>query len=163
MQKSKTSFESFLSDWNLASLREPALTQPPSPPKFPSFVQLAELDRSQPPPARSSSVFQALLGRAEPLYIDSLEHPEKYSPEAVALLGELIAGTKKLDDLAPAEQGLLDHATIDFASATPEKPRPPPQPAPRRAARAVRREPEAEPVAGVDVPADVQQPYWWLK
>lgn len=162
MPKQRNSFESFLGEWNLKSLHEPDSTPPPSSPKFPTFVELVELDRQGVPPPKSPGLFEALLGRPEPLYVDSVEHPEKYSPEVVALLSELVAGTKKVSALNPGEERLLDLATIDFATAAPEKPKAPP-PTPVRRSGAEERVVHEQPIVGVDVPQEAQAPYWWLK
>lgn len=164
-QRPTISFEKFLGDWNLESLHKPASIPPPSPPEFPAFMQLVELDREQapaPPTARSSGLFEGLLGgRPEPLYEDAAAHPEKYSPEAQALLADLIAGRVDARALGEAERQLLDLATIDFATAKPKAPPRSlrPAPVPPRAPAA----PPERPAPGIDVPAEVPEPYWWLK
>ena len=161
MPKPKNSFEDYLRDWGLMSLLNSASTRPESPPKFPSLVEVAELGG---PPAepkeKSRGLFDALLGNVEALYQETVEHPDKFTPEAAALARELVAGGKRLDTLTAAERQVLDLATIDFAEATPKGKKPRPQRAPTPLVED--RGPE-RPVGGVDVPEGAQEAYWWLK
>jgi hypothetical protein len=163
-QRPTISFEKFLDDWNLESLHRPASIQPPSPPQFPAFMQLVELDReqAQAPPARSSGLFEGLLGgRPEALYEDAMANPDKYSPEAQLLLADIVAGKVDPRLLSDEQRRLLDLATIDFATAKPKAPRRSPKAAPRPAAPPAA--PLERPTPGVDVPGEVPEPYWWLK
>jgi len=159
--KSRSSFATSPTDSNPESLLNLASILPPLPPKFPSFMELVRLEaetQATPPPKKG--LFDGLVGQVEPLYEDSLEHPEKFKEEAVLLLHDLVAGAKTLKGLSAAEQEILDLATIDFAS-SPTKGRPAP-----RTPRADAPRPEAEsslPIPGVDVPAGEQGAYWWLK
>jgi len=122
------------------------------------LVRLEAQTQATPPP--SKGLFDSLVGQVEPLYQDSLEHPEKFKDEAVTLLHDLVAGTKNLKGLSATEREVLDLATIDFASAPSKDHRPP------RTPRATAPRPEAEsslPTPGVDVPEGEQGAYWWLK
>jgi hypothetical protein len=162
MLKPKTSFERFLNDCGLMSLLNSASTQAPSPPKFPSFAEVVKLEEApKEQKGRSSGLFDALIREVAPLYQETLEHPEKFTPEGTALVTELAAGTKRLATLTRTERELLDLATIDFAAATPKKK---PRRAPPRPAPAPREPPKAElPIGGVDVPEGTQDAYWWLR
>ena len=65
----------------------------PKPVTFPTF---ADLSNEIPPihAARSSQptgLFEALLGRPEPLWQDAADHPASYEPQALALLSDLRA------------------------------------------------------------------------
>jgi len=159
MPNPKISFDDFLRDWNLKSLHDLALTQAPSPPSLPSFVELARLDSTPPPPA-GKGLFEALVGDTLPLYQDSVEHPDKFSSEGIALLAELAQGGKKVSELSPEDKRLLDLATIDFANALPKAKH---LPLRRRAPPREKPTETSDPIRGVDTPEEAPTAYWWLK
>ena len=157
----------------------PAL-EPPSPPAFPTFQQLAEADRASPPPTSSvkklNDLFDGILGTLDPLLADFQASPEKYGEETHELLGQLILGTKSLEQLSPNERRLLNLATFDYY----QTPKPKPSATLVKEAagnedeeltdefdeeaeeRAAENEKGRGPIPGVDVPVTELPAYWWL-
>lgn len=157
----------------------PAL-EPPSPPTFPTFQQLVEADRASPPPTSSAQklndLFDGILGTLAPLLADFQASPERYGEETHELLGQLILGTKSLEQLSPNERRLLNLATFDFYQAPKPKPV---EPLVKEAAvdegeeltdeldeeaeeRAAENGEGRGPIPGVDVPVTELPAYWWL-
>ena len=112
---------------------------PPAPLQFPTFPTVAQLlshaSGGAPcplltlsetkTPSEPTSLFKGLLGgNLETLVADSIDHPERYDDATQLFLSELGAGTRKLENLTPADKARLDSAVLDFASYKP--PRPPP-------------------------------------
>lgn len=95
---------------------------------------------------------------ANVLYQDMRQEPEKYDPDAVTLVTQLVARKR---ELTKEERQLLDLAVLDLNRALPVKEQPRPTVV-RTQDRAHFEEPEAMPVAGVDFPAGLQRPFWWL-
>jgi hypothetical protein len=97
---------------------------PPAPPKFPSIEELiTEQIRASSPDAQRHSrrsrtgMFQELLqSRPEAIYVDSLEHPDKYAEELRALLTELVNTRRQPTS---DERLKLDAAVLDFMAAPP--------------------------------------------
>jgi hypothetical protein len=156
----------------------PPLTELQPFPQFPTVEQMLEhqyglkkhplLQLSEsPPPSKPASLFQGLLGgNLDVLVQDVLAHPERYEPQTQQMLWELGAGTRALSALSPADQAVLDRATLDFAAyrkpqAPPTAPKPQP---PTRRPRLV----EAQNELGdgrapqVEMPGGPMTPYWWL-
>lgn len=162
-------------DSSLLSTPESLKSYPPiCMPRFPQLQDLVDPNTFQlldpapmAPPARLVGLFEGLLqDHVELLADDVLSHPERYSPDAVKLIDELMQGQKKVKSLADRERELLDRATLDFATFVPPKEVPPA----RRTQRApVKRrkteDDEAElAVPGVDTPPETEAPaYWWLR
>jgi hypothetical protein len=162
-QKPKISFGASPTDSSQANLFALDSILPYPPPTFPLFKDLVwQAERGKGPTNQRQGLFEALVGRVEPIYQDSLAHPEKFSEEALILLAEVISGSKSLVALSASDRRVLDLATIDFASATPTKKRPVPRaPTPRPVDRESPSEP-AGPVVGIDVPEGGEKAYWWL-
>lgn len=147
------------------------------PPVFQPFPSLDELAAAPPEAAgpRDTGLFEGLLGsRAEAVYVDALEFPEKYEDGVKELLAELVQTQR-----APtaAERAILDKAVLDFL-ATPrpraERPKPPapkkldirdlPKEELRELAGAAQGH-DPHDVVGADVlPVDESghNPFWWL-
>lgn len=162
----------------MAPLSLPAI-EPPSPPQFPTFQQLVELDRESlqrtlaAPPRRLNDLFDGILGDLAPLLADYQTNPEKYGEETHELLEQLTHGSKLLEQLSANERVLLNRATFDFYQAVPPKK---PVPLVKQAEAkdpadelegaesegADAEKPEA-PVPGVDVPVTELPAYWWLQ
>jgi hypothetical protein len=83
---------------------------------FPTFWELVSDDAERGPAAapRQRSLFEALIGDPRILYQEVLEDPNRFQPESVTLLQQVIAGTKRLSTLTSAEQELLNSATVAF-------------------------------------------------
>jgi len=146
-------------------------------PKFPTVEELLQheagtsrhplLQLTDVPPPPERSLFQDLLGgRLEILTQDALDNPDRYEEGTRSLLTELMNGAKKREQLSPAEQRLLNRATIDFATYQPEKPKagvaPPKQKTTPKLLSldvVMPETPKAEPV-DPDMPAPA---YWWLR
>lgn len=99
---------------------------PPSPPQFPTFQQLVELEResqlSTPATTKKlNDLFDGMLGDLAPLLADYQVHPEKYGEETHVLLEQLTLGSKSLEQLTETERRLLNLATFDFYQAVPPK------------------------------------------
>lgn len=122
------------------------------------------LPSESPEPVQPQGLFNGLMrGHVEILAQDILDHPERYSPEALTLVQQILERQKSLETLAPSERSVLDRATLDFATFVPpsvkhERKPPPPKPRVRTQVAAVE-----EPVPGVDVPVTEMPAYWWLK
>lgn len=103
---------------------------PPSAfPKFPALHELVESSTQASASAKPSGFYEELLGsRPEGLYLDVVDHPEKYEEGVLALTTELV---QKPRDLSAPERELLDRAVLSFL----EKPRPP-LPAPAKEKKA---------------------------
>ena len=143
-------------------------------PQFPSIQQMLDHQNgvaSHPlvqltetaPPTSSPSIFQGMLGgRLEVLLQDAADHPERYDEATHVMLGELAAGTRKVEDLAP---GALDSATMDFAAFRPP-PRPPaaarPAPAPRRPSLLATEMADSRTPPDELEPGNPMSAYWWL-
>jgi len=147
----------------LSPLSTPPLNLPPSlallAPTFPSFTALVSMsDLPQKGPQRDG-LFGALLRDPRVLLQDLLANPEKYEDGVASLVQELAAGSRKLDDLAPAEVELLDRATVDFNQPTRRREvSPDPTPVQRTT------EPDVEYTAPKAAPSlNGLEPYWWLK
>lgn len=118
-------WDSFASQYSLPLSSE---MQGLPPPVFQPFPSLDELAAAPPESARREvGLFEGMLGdRAEAMYVDALEHPEKYDDGMKALLEDLVHRMRKPTD---AERARLDAAVLDFV-ATPrpksERPKPPP-------------------------------------
>jgi hypothetical protein len=115
---------------------------------------------------KPQGLFSALLkDHVEILATDAIEEPEKYNPEAVELLNEMLGGKKSPQSLTDSERRLLDQATLDFATYTPRKQAvPAPSRAlPARAAKETESTEDAEPIPGVDVPVTEAPAFWWLR
>lgn len=159
---SMTKWDSIASQFGLPLSSE--LTGSP-PQDSPTFQMLAETDAG----AASSSerprgLYEELLqSRPEALYVDTLDHPEKYPEEVRTLVAELV-NTRRAPSVE--ERAMLDLAIIDFVAKPPpkgaERPKPPP---PKRIRLDVPREEmsdafdEEEPEAG---PPDTSKAFWWL-
>ena len=86
-----------------------------------------------------------------------MENPDKYDERVVTLLQELMQGSKKVTDLEEAEQRLLDHATIDFASYVKPKAA---LVAPKM--QKLAEEDEESFSEEFDIPSNSTSAYWWL-
>jgi hypothetical protein len=142
-------------------------------PRFPKLSDLVdprtfELVDPAPmvPPARLSGLFSALLqDHVELLADDVTAHPERFSPEAVKLIEELLQGQKNVKSLADREREILDRATLDFATFVPPKDAPSARTTTRAEKAKAKPADETEaPVPGVDTPSEAEAPaYWWLR
>lgn len=98
------------------------------PPVFQPFPTVDELVAAPPESARREvGLFEGVLGdRAEAIYVDVLEHPEKYEEGLREVAHDLVVRNRKPRD---DERAMLDRAVLDFM-ATPrpkaERPKPPP-------------------------------------
>lgn len=132
---------------------------------MPTFFELVDAPTSS-EVQKPKGLFETLLGgRAEALFADAEEHPDKYSDETTALMRELVLGQKKLESLPLSDQYLLDQATIDFASA-PSKPvqaAQPPQTLKKEASvEAIEEEEEEEDEQPFkEGPEASLVPFWW--
>lgn len=97
-------------------------------PKFPRLNDLVDpktFELVNPPVAptkRPTGLFADVLGgRAEVLFQDAQDHPEKYDPRLLPLLIQLLNGKKNANELTSDECSLLDRATLDFATYVPPR------------------------------------------
>lgn len=160
--------------------------EPPSPLVFPTFQQLVEADRESQQTTRAAAprklndLFDGMLGTLDPLLADFQASPERYGEETHELLGQMIHGSKSLEQLSESERRLLNLATFDFFQAPKTKPLVP-KPILKEAAVKEGSEDEEEteddsdddelqaskdkgrgPIPGVDVPVTELPAYWWL-
>jgi len=91
------------------------------PPTFPTFSELARIS-AEPERRPETGLFDALLGNPEILFVDYLEHPESYDDQTAELLQLLVGGARKLHELSPDDQQLLNRATVEFAQTVHPKP-----------------------------------------
>lgn len=141
---------------------------PPAPPRFPSLAELVAEDAAAQTRSttRPRGLYQELLQSSpDAIYVDSLEHPEKYNDAMLELLRDL-ANTRR----APTdpERLLLDTAVLDFAAS----PRPRPEaPKPITQMKPVPKAPKVEEFSedavssespDVEGPLTVPRAFWWL-
>jgi len=91
------------------------------------------------------------------MYLDSVEHPDKYDPVVLSLLSDLAGSHRKPTD---DEVVLLDKAVVDFSAMPPLK-------------QAVRSQPKAVKAMSKptihkvekypDTPGDLVHPFWWKR
>ena len=168
----------------ITALPSPPKIEPLSPPTFPTFQQLVEAERvsqqsTSSIPKKMNDLFDGILGTLEPLLADFQASPEKYGEETHELLGQLILGSKSLEQLSANERRLLNLATFDFYQAPKPKPS---EPLVKEAAAedeededpidefdeeaegrwASKNEKGRGPIPGVDVPVTELPAYWWL-
>lgn len=142
---------------------------PPAPPRFPSIEELVEEQKAQ---ASSTAIprgglFHELLqSRPEAIYIDSLEHPEKYDEELRTLLSELVNTRRQPSS---EERTRLDAAVVSFMEAPkPQRAAAPPAPKPQPKAMPEFEIPafaqEAAPIESSFEPTSSKEPraFWWL-
>ena len=135
---------------------------PPSCPTFESLTAQAVAVAEVPKPR---GLFWDLFGgRPDALVQDVINHGDRYSAELTRLATELAEGRKKTSELSPAEQELLNAATLDFYQYKPAVvPTPKTPVSPPRSLANEPIEPVSRPVAGVDLPLGVDpNPYWWM-
>ena len=154
-----------------ASSLAPLPPAPPAPPKFPTVEELIEEQvrlSSTPRTPRGGLFHELMQSRPEPMYLDSLEHPDKYPEELRTLLSELVNSRRQPSS---EERAKLDAAVLDFSS-SPRQPAPPPkkqQPqtpsrmmdfrTPDFASQGEDPSPGPEPALGV---GGNPRPFWWL-
>lgn len=114
------------------------------------------------PRAKPKGLFSSLLqDHVELLAGDVVDHRDRYAPDAVKLVEDLLQRRKDVKTLEEQDRELLDRATLDFATFVP--PKDPPaarKPAPKR----VKQEPEEGVIHLVDTPPEAEMPaYWWLR
>ena len=141
---------------------------PPEPPKFPSVAELIEKEQQTSTPSVRRGLFQELLqGRPEEMYVDSVEHPEKYSEELRALLSEMVSTRRQ----PTSEESLkLDAAVLDFVAAPRPKDPPKKTPSPPRKLDAMEfKTPDFAGEGGMEVPGPdpassvgAVRAFWWL-
>jgi hypothetical protein len=141
---------------------------PPEPPKFPTLEELVEQDRRISTPSVRRGLFQELLqGRPEEMYVDSLEHPEKYSDELRTLLTEMVSTRKRP---SPEESLMLDAGVLDFMAKPKPKEVPKPPPAKKKVESMDFKSPDFAgadyfespgPDPALSVGGGVK-PFWWL-
>ena len=161
---SKTSspnWDSIASQFGLPLSSELTSLKTPASPTFPTVEELIRLDSEASRPSSSKKGFfeELLQSRPEAMYLDTLDHPEKYTGEVKQLLEEITLQRRAPTD---EERVLLDRAVLDFLA----KPKAPPPPSPKK-----RTEP-MEPVTGSEeaFPETAQDPvstgepppFWWL-
>jgi hypothetical protein len=129
-------------------------------PRFPSFAELVKEDAEAKPvePEARKGLFETLIGNPEILIDDSIKHPHRYEAETTELLYALSSGRKKLSELTPAAQELLDHATLEYAQPYRERKVVPP---PQRVKTAEDQDVAASTDSGFDIHG--LGAYWWLK
>jgi len=129
--------------------------QPLAFPKFPTVAELVEeLGRPASSSDRPRGLFEELLlSRPEELYLDALEHPEKYDPQVLPLTRELISLRRKPTE---AERRVLDRAVLDLTEAPRQKAAPVPRRAPPPPAERPRE--AADPFPELEG----MKPFWWL-
>ena len=99
------------------------------------------------------------------MYVDSLEHPEKYGDEVRSVLSDLVNTRRSPTD---RERSMLDRAVVDFSS----KPKPPSAPV-QKAKPPVRRmdfnTPDFATQVGAEspeeesgIPGGQPRAFWWL-
>jgi hypothetical protein len=125
------------------------------------LLQLTEAS----PPSRPASLFEGLLGgRVEVLVQDAVDHPERYDEPTRAALQAL--GARGAGALSPAEQSVLNQATMDFAAyRPPPTPKNAPKPlAPVKKPRLIEAADELTDgrAPQVETPGGTMTPYWWL-
>lgn len=163
--------EEQLTTTELTSL--PPLTAP-SPPVFPTFTELVEMDlqeQAAPTKARRLSDLFDLLKDQNLLLSDYQRYPEKYGEEVHELLGQLMQGSKSAERLTPSDRRLLNIATFDyFQSVPPKKPKPvtngsrkAPVVAEAKPTKAWLKADNEKPRPGADVPVTELPAYWWLQ
>lgn len=130
-------------------------------PSLPTLSDLMEGDPSPTSRARVQGLFSEILrDDANILYQDMRQAPEKYDPDAVELITRLIARKR---ELSKQERQLLDLAVLELNRQPPDK-APPKQPVTKLVVRelAVEEEPAGLPREGIDFPAGLERPFWWL-
>ena len=128
-------------------------------PSLPSLFTLMEDEPSVTSPKREQGLFAAIL-QNDPtaLYQDMRQDPEKYDSNAVELVEELIAKRRKP---TAEERRLLDAAVLELNSVPPPKTTPK-KLVPKPALQPKEEASEGVPLAGVDFPAGLERPFWWL-
>lgn len=115
--------------------------------------QAAEL-----PPNRPTGLFAELLvDRPEPLYVDSLEHPNRYEDDARTLVEQLAAQNRPITE---EERQLLDRATYVFATSTTRKGE---APKPTIGAARRRRDEVEEELENEEMPLEELPRFWWKR
>lgn len=121
-KKSQERWDSIASQFGLPLSSE--LTGLP-PVAFPSFPTVKELATSTEATSstRPTGLFEELLqSRPEAIYIDLLDHPEKFEDGVKELVEELVARPRALSD---KERDLMNRAVLDFVAKPKDKPRAP--------------------------------------
>lgn len=156
-KKSRERWDSIASQFNLPLSSELTALPPVDFPSFPTVKELATSSETG-SPSRPAGLYEELLqSRPEAIYVDVLDHPEKYEDGVKELASELVARRRELTD---RERELMNRAVLDFVARPKDRP-PAPRPAARASAPAARddRELELDPptTEGNDPP-----PFWWL-
>jgi hypothetical protein len=164
----------------IADVTPVAPTQPVKFPRFPTMAEMLEHMKGGAqhpllqtaeirPPSEPASLFKGMLGGNLPLLVqDSVDHPERYDPETQLFLGELGAGTRKLEALTPEEKAQLDSAVLDYASPRPRRP-PPALPKPLSRARPQSPSNPYEPglqddrAPQVETAGQTMSSHWWTR
>lgn len=94
-----------------------------------------------------------MQSRPEELYLDTVEHPEKYDDAVPALVRDMV---EKRRPPTAEERLLLDAAVLDFAAKAKPVAAGPKKPASPRV-----KSPEAEETMSSSYPGE-PKPFWWL-
>lgn len=156
-KESTKRWDSIASQFNLPLSSELTALPPAVLPTFPTVKQLLE-KKALEPSSKPSGLYEELLqSRPEAMFVDTLDHPQKYEGGVPDLLEEL---TRTRRAPTEEERALLDRAVLDFMTKPREKP-----PAPKPVPRAVLEEPIEPPEApqAEEAPGGGEmKPFWWL-
>lgn len=169
-KKSQERWDSIASQFGLPLSSELTGLPPAAFPSFPTVKELAASAADAPSSSRPTGLFEELLqSRPEAIYIDTLDHPEKYEEGVGELVRDLVMRSR---ELTGKERELLNRAVIDLAARPKDKPAPKkkaePKPSLERLAMEEaldgrdisgpdEAEREATPTKGNDLPA-----FWWV-
>lgn len=127
--------------------------KPPQPPTVPSPLQLTE----RPVERKRPGLFREML-QEDPgvLYYDALDHPDRYDPEVLHLLEQLVAGRRVVTE---EERALLDVATLEYATA----PSPAHEAVRTELVKRVEKKMQPTPETPPDGPEADMPAFWWLR
>lgn len=164
-KKSQERWDSIASQFGLPLSSELTGLPPVAFQKFPTVQELAASDPPASPGTRPTGLFEELLqSRPEAIYIDLLDHPEKFEDGVKELVEELVTKKRELSD---RERDLLNRAVLDFLAKPKEKVAP--KPIPKKAVEKLEMDEllteelaeiddaPAAPTATGELPA-----FWWL-
>lgn len=143
----------------------PTSTEVTGMPSLPTLAEMMEEPRSPTSLGRPKGLFEELLGgNLAALYQDMLLEREKYEPEVVELVQQLMQQKR---ELTQDERALLDRAVLDFNRRLPVKAAPTKPPTQKKLEPHVEDEhegdlPTRDAIPGVDIPMGVEKPFWWL-
>jgi len=166
-KKSQERWDSIASQFNLPLSSELTGLPPVVFPTFPTVQELAASAQLASPGTRPTGLFEELLqSRPEAIYIDILDHPEKFEDGVKELVEELVTHRR---ELTAQERELMDRAVLDFLA------KPKGQPAPKPMPKKVDERAEMAEALDEELRAEIVEPpaaaaanngeppaFWWL-